>query len=262
MRTVVITGAASGLGWALARCFHGRGDHVWLLDRDAVLLQQRAATLLPQDRVSSAVVDLTDQDALAPLIVRLQQDASCIDVLINNAGITHRSPAINTRPSVIRKVMEVDYLAVVELTLALYPQVEAAKGCVVNISSMAGWMPVLGRAGYCAAKSALHQFFETFRAEVQDRGVRVLMVYPGFLDTPIEQNALGGDGGKAVHSRSTAGLVRSADWMAQQVVEGVDRGRRRIFPDRFTAVAALLYRVAPDLYLWLMRRRFAGELPA
>ena len=262
MRTVVITGAASGLGWALARCFHDRGDHVWLLDRDADLLQQRAATLLPQERVSSAVVDLTDAEALSALIVRLQQEASRIDVLVNNAGITHRSPAIQTRPSVIRKVMEVDYLAVVELTLGLYPHVEAAKGCIVNISSMAGWMPVLGRAGYCAAKSALHQFFETFRAEVQDRGVRVLMVYPGFLDTPIEQNALSGDGGKATHSRSTTGQVRSADWMAQQVVDGVACGRRRIFPDRFTAFAALLYRVAPDLYLRLMRRRFAGELPA
>lgn len=262
MRTVVITGAASGLGWALARCFHDRGDHVWLLDRDADLLQQRAATLLPQERVSSAVVDLTDAEALSALIVRVKQAAPGIDVLINNAGITHRSPAIQTRPSVIRKVMEVDYLAVVELTLGLYPHVEAAKGCIVNISSMAGWMPVLGRAGYCAAKSALHQFFETFRAEVQDRGVRVLMVYPGFLDTPIEQNALGGDGGRAAHSRSTTGQVRSADWMAQQVVDGVACGRRRIFPDRFTAFAALLYRVAPDLYLRLMRRRFAGELPA
>lgn len=262
MRTVVITGAASGLGWALARCFHDRGDHVWLLDRDADLLQQRAATLLPQERVSSAVVDLTDAEALASVIVRVKQAAPGIDVLINNAGITHRSPAIHTRPSVIRKVMEVDYLAVVELTLGLYPHVEAAKGCIVNISSMAGWMPVLGRAGYCAAKSALHQFFETFRAEVQDRGVRVLMVYPGFLDTPIEQNALGGDGGKATHSRSTTGQVRSADWMARQVLEGVARGRRRIFPDRFTAFAALLYRVAPDLYLRLMRRRFASELPA
>jgi short-subunit dehydrogenase len=208
------------------------------------------------------VLDLTDADALAAFAAQSCKDFPRIDVLVNNAGITHRSPAIQTQAAVLRKVMEVDYHAVVNLTLALYPQIEAGGGTVINIGSMAGWMPVLGRAAYCAAKSALHQFFETFRAEVADRGVRVLMVYPSFLDTPIEKNALGGDGKPAAHARSTVGQVRSAEWMAKRIVAGLERGEQRIFPDRFSAFAALLYRVLPRLYHRLMRRRFAAELPA
>ena len=198
---------------------------------------------------------------MAAFALQAGLDFPRIDVLVNNAGITHRSPAIRTRPAVLRQVMEVDYLAVVDLTLALYPRLEAARGCVVAIGSMAGWMPVLGRAGYCAAKGALHQFFETFRAEVRDRGVRVLMVYPSFLDTPIDRNALGGDGAPAAHARSTTGRVRSADWMAERIVQALERGQERLFPDRFTALAALLYRLLPTLYHRLMRRRFAAELP-
>ncbi|HCT40323.1 MAG TPA: short-chain dehydrogenase [Moraxellaceae bacterium] len=262
MSVVVITGAASGLGWAMTRIFFARGDTVVLLDCNAALLHQREKELANASRVRAVVLDITDVDAVAAFALQMRVEFSGIDVLVNNAGITHRSPAIHTQSAVIRRVMEVDYLAVVDLTLALYPQVEAAEGCIINISSMAGWMPVLGRAGYCAAKSALHQFFETFRAEVKDRGVSVLMVYPSFLDTPIDRNALGGDGRPAGHARSTTGQVRSADWMAELIVSGLEHGKQRIFSDRFSAFAALLYRLMPDLYHRLMRRRFAAELPS
>lgn len=261
MKVVVVTGAASGLGWALAQGFHARGDHVWLLDRDGPLLSERAGELGSSGRVSVAEVDLTDPGAMAIVVSRIMSETPRVDVLVNNAGITHRSPAILTRPAVIRKVVEVDFLAVVELTIALYPSIELARGCVVNISSMAGWMPVPGRAGYCAAKSAMHQFFETFRVEVQDRGVSVLMVYPSFLATAIDRNALGADGQPARHARSTTGRVRSAEWMASRIMAGLARGDRRIFPDRLSAVAALFYRIAPDVYLRLMRRIFSVELP-
>ena len=108
------------------------------------------------------------------------------------------------------KVMAVDYQAPVEWTLALLPLLKKSRGQIVNISSMAGWMPVLGRAGYCAAKAALHQYFEVLRAELQDQGVAVLMVYPSFLDTPIEQNALGADGNKTPRARSTIGRKRGS----------------------------------------------------
>lgn len=262
MGVVVITGAASGLGWAMAQRFFARGDTLVLVDCNAALLHQREQELGNAVRVRAVVLDVTDADAVAAFALQTHIEFRRVDVLVNNAGITHRSPVIQTQAAVLRRVMEVDYLAVVDLTLALYPQIEVASGCVINISSMAGWMPVLGRAGYCAAKSALHQFFETFRAEVKDRGVRVLMVYPGFLDTPIDRNALGGDGQPAAHARSTTGGVRSADWMAEHIVRGLEQGAERIFPDRFIALAALLYRLMPTVYHRLMRRRFAAELPS
>lgn len=261
MKIIVITGAASGLGWALAQCFFARGDHIVLVDCNAALLAERETQLAAPARVKTAVLDLTDAAALVAFAEGLREEFPCIDVLVNNAGITHRSPVIHTQPAVLHRVMQVDYSAVVNLTLALYPAIEAAKGHVINIGSMAGWMPVPGRAAYCAAKSALHQFFETFRAEVRGRGVKVLMVYPSFLDTPIEKNALGADGKPARHARSTIGQVRSADWMAALIVQALEQGRERLFPDKFSAFAALLYRLCPRLFHRQIARRFAGEMP-
>ncbi|MGH8494179.1 MAG: SDR family NAD(P)-dependent oxidoreductase [Moraxellaceae bacterium] len=261
MKIVVITGAASGLGWALAQRFFARGDHIVLVDCNAALLAEREQALATPERVKTAVLDLTDAAALVAFADSLCREFPQIDVLVNNAGITHRSPVILTQPSVLHRVMHVDYHAVVNLTLALYPALEAAKGSIISIGSMAGWMPVPGRAAYCAAKSALHQFFETFRAEVRARGVKVLMVYPSFLDTPIEKNALGADGKPASHARSTIGKVRSADWMANSIVQALESGRERLFPDRFSALAAILYRLWPTFFHRQIARRFAGEMP-
>lgn len=261
MSVVVITGAASGLGWALAQRFFARGDHLVLVDFNAGLLAEREKELANSLRVRTAVLDLTDAAGMAALSWSLREEFPQIDVLVNNAGITHRSSVIHTQPAVLHRVMQVDYSAVVNFTLALYPAIEAARGSVINIGSMAGWMPVPGRAAYCAAKGALHQFFETFRSEVRARGVKILMVYPSFLDTPIEKNALGADGKPAVHARSTIGKVRSAEWMANRIVQAWENGCERLFPDRFSAIAAIFYRLCPGLFHRQIARRFAGEMP-
>ncbi|WP_133489829.1 SDR family oxidoreductase [Alcanivorax sp. 24] len=257
----LITGAASGLGWALAQVAFQRGHRLILVDRDAEALADKSARLAATDpqRVTYHTLDLTDGPARDRLVDRIAARGR-LDVLINNAGITHRSLAARTDPKVFHQVMAVDWEAPVALTLGCLPLLRDSGGCVINIGSMAGWMPVLGRAGYCSAKAALAQFFEVLRGEVADQGIDVLMVYPSFLATPIERNALGHDGGPAAHARSSVGRVRSAEWMAERVWDAFERGDKRLFPDRFTFLASLLWRLAPDLYHRLMRRRFAMEL--
>lgn len=259
--TTLITGAASGLGWALAQAAFQRGHRLILVDRDAMALANKSEQLAAMDpsRVTHFALDLTDGPARDRLIEQIAARGR-LDVLINNAGITHRSLAARTELKVFRQVMAVDWEAPVALTLGCLPLLRDSGGCVINIGSMAGWMPVLGRAGYCSAKAALAQFFEVLRGEVADQGIGVLMVYPSFLATPIESNALGFDGKPAAHARSSVGRVRSAGWMAERVLDAFERGEKRLFPDRFTFMASLLWRLAPDLYHRLMRRRFAVEL--
>jgi len=259
MSTVLITGAASGLGWALAKACHARGDDLLLTDIDAAGLAARVAEL-NSERVEALSGDITD-----PLLQRQLVDAcrtvfGRLDLLINNAGITHRSPTLLTRPEVLRKVMAVDYHAPLELTLAAAELLRESRGQVAAIGSMAGWMPVLGRAGYCAAKSALGQAFEVLRAELARDGIGLLMVYPSFLDTPIDRNALGADGRPAGHARSTIGRIRGADWMAGEILKGLEQRRERLFPDRGSWLASLLWRLAPALYYRQMSRRFAAEM--
>ena len=262
MTRVLITGAASGLGWALAQQFFARGAQVILVDIDAERLARQAATLADSapERVCHYALDLTDSAALADLAATIETEIGGLDVLVNNAGITHRSLACQTDMAVLNRVMAVDWQAPVALTLALMPLLRASRGQIINIGSMAGWMPVLGRAGYCSAKAALGQFFETLRGEIAADGVHILMVYPSFLDTPIETNALGGDGRPAAHKRSTVGSIRSADWMAEQIVSAASKRQRRLFPDRLTWFSSLLWRLAPDLYQHLMTRKLASEL--
>lgn len=258
MKTVVITGAASGLGWAMAKQFYSRGDRLWLVDRDAEGLQQCIIELGSQ-RVHTLVADLADPAALAQA-ARAISTRGRVDILVNNAGITHRSLAGNTDPAVFAKVMAVDWQAPVSLTMALLPLLRENRGSVVNIGSMAGWMPVLGRAAYCSAKAALGQFFEVLRGEEKDNGVHVLMVYPAFVNTNIEQNALGGDGKAARHARSTLGGVGEPEPLAAAILNALEKRRPHLFPHRGIWLASLLWRFAPTTFHRLMRRKFAVEL--
>lgn len=259
MPTILITGAASGLGWQLARTYHGQSCNLLLSDINADGLSARVNEL-GTERVIGLAGDITDPHLHQQLLQTCRERFGRLDVLINNAGITHRSPTLQTDPAVFRQVMAVDYQAPVELTLSALPLLRQSRGQIIVIGSMAGWMPVLGRAGYCAAKSALGQFFEVLRAEAAREGIRMLLVYPSFLDTPIEQHALGGDGQPAQHRRSTIGQVRGADWMAAQILQAQVQGRERLFPDRGSWLASLLWRIAPSLYYRKMSQRFATEL--
>lgn len=259
MPVTLITGAASGLGWQLALACHARGDHLLLTDIDATGLAARVAQL-GEARVLGVAGDITEPALHRQLLDACQARFGRLDRLINNAGITHRSPTLRTDPRVFRQVMAVDYHAPLELTLSAMPLLRASAGQVAVIGSMAGWMPLLGRAGYCAAKSAVSQAFEVLRAEMARDGVHLLMVYPSFLDTPIERNALGGDGQPAHHARSTIGQVRGADWMAEKITAALQHHRERLFPDRGSWLASLLWRLAPGFYYRTMSRRFAAEI--
>ena len=268
-RVYVVTGAAGGLGWALVEALSVAKEtgttpapvRFALVDMEGEALQRRAQSLWDRGIEADVfVADLSREVEVAELSERLRNAYTRVDLLINNAGITHRSLATQTSNGVIRRVMAVDYHAPVELAQGVFRQLCAAGGCVVNISSMAGWMPVLGRAGYCAAKSALHQYFETFREEVREDGVRVLMVYPSFVATNIDKNALAGDGGKARHKQSTVGEVRSAEWMAKKIVAALHSGQERLFPRDKSLLGAYLYKLAPRVFLKQMVKNFRVEL--
>ncbi len=252
MKYAVITGAASGLGKDLAQLYSS-SFHIIAIDRDAEGLQQLQHSIPALTCIESDLADPQQRETL----VRQLHDYQDIALLINNAGITHRSLIKETDYAVFDKVMQIDYLAPVRLTLALLPVLTQQRGVVINVSSMAGWMPVIERGGYCAAKSAMHQFFETLRAE-SGSSIHVLNVYPAFLATPIEKRALDSQGNIATHARSSVGRIRSSQWMAKRIVNAHLDKKSRLYGSALTRFAALLYHCWPQLYLHLMRKRFSG----
>ncbi len=244
----------------MAQRWHAAGHRLVLADVAAEALQQRAEELADPDGVLTVVADVTEAADVGRLVAATEERFGRLDVLVNNAGITHRSAAHRTDPAVFRLVMAVDWQGPVELTLAALPLLRESRGAVVCIGSMAGWMPVPGRAAYGAAKAALGQFFEVLRMELAADGVRVLLVYPSFLDTPIDAHALGEDGAPTGRPRSTVGRLRSAGEIAELVDRALQDGSERLFPDRGPVAASLLWRLLPGVYQRQVRRRFAADL--
>ena len=262
MSVTLITGAASGLGWALSQGCHERGHALILVDRNRELLDRRVAELKAASGPSVIGLsgDITETGFQQEIFARVERSTGRLDLLINNAGITHRSRVQDTAPEVFEQVMAVDWQAPVRLACLALPHLRQSRGSIINIGSMASWMPVPGRAAYCSAKAALAQFFEVLRCEVEADGIHILNIYPSFLDTPIERNALDADGRPATHARSTTGRTRSATWMAEQILRAHEQGRPWLFGDGLSRFGSYLWRLWPSQYLRSVRRRFAEDI--
>lgn len=260
-RTVVVTGAAGGLGRSLCLRFGAAGARVAALDRDAAGLQVLAGEMAARGhRVLTQLCDVTDAAACDAAMRTVSETLGRIAVLVNNAGIAHRSAFAQTRAEVIRRVMDVNFFGAVHCTQAALPDLRAARGLVIAISSVAGFSPLIGRTGYAASKHALHGFFDSLRAELADDGVEVLLVCPSFIATGIDGAALGGDGLPAGRPRQTTGAQATPDAAAQAIFRAASRGRRLLLPGATARIAWVLSRGWPRLYTALMTRRLRAEL--
>jgi NAD(P)-dependent dehydrogenase (short-subunit alcohol dehydrogenase family) len=260
-RTVLVTGAAGGLGRALALCFAAAGARVVALDREAAGLATLRAQLEQDGRSCLALpCDVTDAAACERAIAAGVARFGALDVLVNNAGMSHRSAFANTELAVIRRVMEVNFFGAVNCTRVALPHLLAARGLVIAVSSVAGYTPLIARTGYAASKHAMHGFFESLRTELAPQGVAVMMVCPSFIATRIDRNALGGDGGPVRHAQVTVGRPLSAEAAARRIVGAAARRPRMLFIGRTARQAWWLSRIAPAIYERLMSRRLRGEM--
>ncbi|MEO8223574.1 MAG: SDR family NAD(P)-dependent oxidoreductase [Gammaproteobacteria bacterium] len=195
-KAVWVTGASSGVGEGLARVFHREGANIIISGRRAAELERVKGTctegpgsvhVLPFD-----LVDGAQRQAAADLVLT---EYERLDVLINNAGIAHRSLIKDTLLDVDRRVMEVDFFAPVALTKLVLPRMMAQRdGHVVVTSSVAGKHGMPFHATYCAAKHALHGYFESLRIEMLDYNVRVCLLVIAGIRSNVAARSLTGDG--------------------------------------------------------------------
>jgi NAD(P)-dependent dehydrogenase (short-subunit alcohol dehydrogenase family) len=184
---VLVTAASSGIGADLARGFAEKGAVVGICARRADRLAQVLATCqehTPESRMWP--VDLSRLDGVEGFARQVEDELGGVDVLVNNAGIPKRRRVTDLTPDVVETVMALNYFSPIRLTLALLPGMLARKeGRIVNISSVAARLSPPGEAAYAASKAALTEWSSSMALDLWDTGVRVHLVNPGIIDTPL-----------------------------------------------------------------------------
>jgi len=258
---VVVSGGGGGLGRALALRLARDGARLVVLDRDASAAANVAAEIEAQHGSALACAcDVTDASACDAAVRATLERYGRLDVLVNNAGISHRSAFARTDPAVIRRVIEVNLFGAVNLTHAALPALLASRGAIVAISSVAGFSPLIARTGYSASKHALHGFFGSLRSEVRPQGIDVTLVCPSFIDTAIDRHALGADGRAARHAQVTVGRRMTPEHVAERIVGGVAQRRPLLLIGATAWQAWWVSRLAPAWYERIMARRLQGEM--
>ncbi len=254
---VVITGAGHGLGAALAARFARAGHRIALLDLDGEAAERHACALSESGPTCLAFAcDVSDPGDCEATLSRLVEDWGGVDLLVNNAGMTHMGGVAETDVEVFRRVMDVNFFGAVHCTKTLLPSLLARRGQVVAISSVAGYAPLAMRAGYVASKHAVQGFFETLRSEYARQGVAVTLVCPSFIRTGIGRRALDVHGQQGAEDQRT-GVQHELgpEAAADRIFRGTMQRRRTIWVGREAWLASWVHGLAPALYERLMIRR-------
>ena len=224
-QVIWVTGASSGIGEALVLAFAREGAHVVLSARRTEALERVAAACTQRSGQLFVVpFDMLDETARRAAVDKVLERFGHIDMLVNNAGVSQRSLAKDTDISVDRAIMELDYFAVIDLTKRVLPHMlERQSGTFVVTSSVAGKYGVPVRSAYCAAKHALHGFFDTLRAENAASGIHVSLLVVAGVQSQVSVNALTGDGSTWGKMDSIQAKGLTAEECARRVLDGLAR---------------------------------------
>ncbi len=252
--TAVVTGAAGGIGAALAHGLARRGSALVLVDRDAVGLDAVAGAIRdahPGRAVDTHVVDLADATGTATVATEIRDRHPRIRLLVNNAGVALGGRFDEVTLDEFSWVVDVNFRAVVQLTHALLPALKAEPGAhLVTISSLFGLIAPAGQAAYAASKFAVRGFTEALRHELVADGIGVTCVHPGGIRTRIARDARLGSGVdraeyEAGRQRFERLLTIAPATAAEVILRGVARRRGRVLVGWSAKLPDLLARIAP-----------------
>ncbi len=259
-KVVIITGASSGIGKALAGEYASRGSKVVMAARNAAKLDELAGEFRKKGQdVLPVPTDVSKEAECENLIKQTLKTYGKIDILINNAGISMRALFEQTDLDVIRKLMDVNFWGTVYCTKYAFPHLLEAHGSVVGVSSIAGYKGLPGRTGYSASKSAIHGFLDVIRVETRKKGLHVLLACPGFTSSNIRKSALTHNGSPQGETPRDENKMMPAEEVARHIYKAVVKRKRTLTLTTEGKLTVLLNKFFPRSIDRLIYNQMAKE---
>lgn len=255
-QVVWITGASSGIGEALAYEMSALGAKLIVSSRRMIELERVKNNCAHSSNVRVLPLDLTDSTNLEAKVATAIALFGHIDIMVHNGGISQRALVSETEIAVHREVMELNYFSYIILTKALLQHfIKRDSGHFVVTSSVMGKIGTPMRAAYAASKHALHGYFDSLRAEVGRYGIKVTLLTPGYIHTPI--SVISGDGSflSSIPEQINGGLP--ADKAAKQIIKAIQNEKYEPYIGKFTGeerLALFVKRFMPGLFTRLIPR--------
>ncbi len=225
-QVAIVTGASSGIGLAVARTLAINGFSVVLASRNIEKLKSLVQELFTGYDVLPIKMDLRNLSDVKNLVNEVLNKYSKVDVLINNAGIGISGPLQEMKDEQIETIVMVNFLGPVILTKEILPiMIDNKSGCIVNVSSLAAFVPIPWMGLYAATKAALKAITDSWRIEFKPYNVRVIGVYPGYVKTNFSTNTIRTPSAqKLAYINKTVGPVLQPEDVAKKIVDSIIRG--------------------------------------
>ena len=253
-KTIWITGASSGIGEALTKQLSKHRVNLIISSRRTEELTRVKSECANQERIAIVQLDLSQSHTFEETTQAAIAAFGQVDVLINNGGRSQRSLVKDTLLQVDRDLMEVNYFGSIGLTKALLPHMLAkGSGHFVVVTSLTGIFGTPYRSGYAASKHALHGFFDSMRAELEDSGIKVTIAAPGFVKTNVSVNAFTGDGTQLGSMDDAQANGLTADACAAAIIKAMVKQKREVYIGR-ESYGAYAKRFLPGLFARIIKK--------
>lgn len=253
-KTVIVTGATSGIGRAIALTFGLRGSKIFITGRNQAALDETIADLSEkQIVVRGMLADAASERDNERMVQEALSQFGSIDVLVCNAGVSMRAMFEDLSLETFRSVMDINFYGTVYATKYALPHLLASKGSLVGISSINGHRATPARSAYSASKYAMEGFLESLRTEVMKRGMHVLSVSPGFTSSNIRNKALNAEGKSQGESPRDETKMMTSEEVAIATYNAVVARRRDLVLSLQGKLAVLLNKLFPawmDKVVW------------
>ncbi len=256
-KTVIITGASSGIGEATAHYFIKQGANVVLAARNIVKLETLCASF--GKKALAVRADVCIEPDCKIIIEKTLEKFGSIDILVNNAGISMRALFKDAEITVLKQLMDVNFWGMVYCTKFALPYILESKGSIVSISSIAGWRGLPGRTGYSASKFAMQGFMEALRTENIHAGIQVLTVCPGFTASNIRNTALNNEGQQQGESPRDESSMMTSEAVALHIGNAILARKKTLILTTQGKFTVLLNKFFPSLMDKIVYNHMAKE---